>query len=306
MNKRLLGIVCATSGAACWGVSGASAQVLFGHGVSTTWLVALRLLTAGLGLLIVSLVIDRKGLVSLVTHRQNWVWLVAFAFFGMLNSQWSYFWAIDASNAPTATVLQFLQPVIIILWGTLKQRHLPRGIDIISVICALVGTVLLATGGNLSQLSLTPRALFWGIWCAVAAALYTLLPQDLLRRYNAMSVSAVGMLISGVAVFPQMLHPADFSHSATDWLWIGYIIVGGTMLAYTLFLQSLRYISAATTGMLSAFEPLVATIIAVGWLHTDLSAAALVGSGLIILTTIIQALPLQLLQQRYRHWLQKR
>ena len=79
-----------------------------------------------------------------------------------------------------------------------------------------------------------------------------------------------------------------------------YIVVFGTMFAYTLFLQSIRYIAPSVTGILSAFEPLIATILAVTLLGTKLSTAAIIGSLLIVLTTVIQAVPFNVIWRRFR------
>lgn len=65
------------------------------------------------------------------------------------------------------------------------------------------------------------------------------------------------------------------------------------MFSYTMFLQSIRYISPSATGILSAFEPLVATLLAVTLLGTRLTLAAIVGSLLILFTTVLQAIPIQ-------------
>ena len=81
--------------------------------------------------------------------------------------------------------------------------------------------------------------------------------------------------------------------TAFDWGTLVYIVIFGTILAYTLFLSSINYISPAVTGMLSAFEPLVATTLAVAFLGTKLTAASVMGSLLIILCTLIQSLPLK-------------
>lgn len=140
---------------------------------------------------------------------------------------------------------------------------------------------------------MTPTALFWGIWCAVAAALYTLLPRPLLQKFDALIVCGLAMLISGVLLLPWLVTTPLPYLSTWDWVLIAYIVIGGTMFAYTLFLQSIRYISPAATGILSAFEPLVATLLAVTLLGTRLTLAAVCGSLLILLTTFLQAIPFQ-------------
>ncbi|VTX81864.1 DMT family transporter [Limosilactobacillus oris] len=271
MKKQSKGILLAAGGASLWGISGAAAQYLFSTtNISNTWLVALRLLAAGVLLTLWSAIKFPGESRQLVANKANRRLLFLFAILGMANSQLSYFLAIKYSNAPTATVIQYLQPVFIILWLALAKHQWPRRIDCFSIAIALLGTFFLATGGRLDQLSLTPVALFWGIWCAAAAALYTLLPRPLLQRFDALIVCGLAMLISGL---------------------LAYIVIGGTMFSYTLFLQSIRYISPAATGILSAFEPLVATILAVGLLGTQLTWAAVSGSLLILFTTILQAVP---------------
>lgn len=294
MSKQTKGILLAASGASLWGILGAAAQYLFSTTtISNTWLVSIRLLVAGVLLTLWSLLKFPHQVKQVISSRFNLKFLVLFAVLGMMNSQLTYFLAIKYSNAPTATVIQYLQPVFIILWLALANRQWPRRLDCISILIALVGTFFLATGGHLNQLALTPTALFWGIWCAVAAALYTLLPRPLLQKFDALIVCGLAMLISGVLLLPWLVTTPLPHLSTWDWVLITYIVIGGTMFAYTLFLQSIRYISPAATGILSAFEPLVATLLAVTLLGTCLTLAAVCGSLLILLTTFLQAIPFQ-------------
>lgn len=150
---------------------------------------------------------------------------------------------------------------------------------------------MLVTGGHLGTLALTPAAIFWGLWCAVAAALYTLLPRPLLAKFDALAVCGLAMLLSGIGMLPEIIIHRLPSLSLMGWLLVAYIVVFGTMFSYTMFLQSMRYISPAVTGILSAFEPLVATFLAVTLLGTRLTGAAIVGSLLILLTTLLQSIP---------------
>lgn len=254
---------------------------------------AVRLIFAGLIMTAIGLVRNPGQTKGLLTNRGDLGILIAFTFLGMLNSQFTYMKAVQTSNAPTATVIQYLQPVLIIVWFTLRNRAWPRRLDILSITIALVGTFFLVTGGHLNSLSLTPIALFWGLMCALAAAIYTVLPQGLLSRYDTLTVCGLGMLIGGICMSPVLVLTPLPNMTAFDWGTLVYIVIFGTILAYTLFLSSINYISPAVTGMLSAFEPLVATTLAVAFLGTKLTAASVMGSLLIILCTLIQSLPLK-------------
>ena len=181
MSKQARGIWLAAGGAALWGASGAAAQYLFEQTpVTTAWLVAVRLLVAGGILTAVSWHRNPLHLRELARYRWAWWHLLGYSVLGTLFSQLAYFLAVKASNAATATVLQYLQPVLIIIWVALASRKWPRRIDNFSVLLALLGTFLLITDGHPGSLTLTPLALFWGLLCAVAAALCTLLPVRLL------------------------------------------------------------------------------------------------------------------------------
>lgn len=277
MSMKTKGILLAAGGASLWGGSGAAAQQLFmTHAVTTEWLVAVRLLGAGLLLLIWGLIKSSKQINEIIHDRKNMAMVLAFAIFGVMNSQLSYFFAIKYSNAPTATVLQYLQPVLIVLWMAFGQKIRPRRVDGISI------------------------ALAWGLWSAVAATLYTLLPSGLLKKYDAMVVCGLAMFVSGIIMLPWFLTMEQTHLSLFNIVLVIYIVVFGTMFAYTLFLQSIRYIAPSVTGILSAFEPLIATILAVTLLGTKLSTAAIIGSLLIVLTTVIQAVPFNVIWRRFR------
>lgn len=293
MSKQVKGIMCVVGGASLWGGSGAAAQYLFANtDINTVWLVSLRMITAGILLTAYSLWHSRSQVHAILHSRHNFLLMASFAIFGMLNSQLTYFLAVKYSNAPTATVIQYLQPVIIIIWVCLSQHHWPQRIDVISIIIALVGTFYLVTGGHLGTLTLTTTAIFWGVWCAFAAALYTLIPESLLKRFDAVVVCGLAMLTSGICMLPFLLTLPRPHLDALGWILVIYIIIFGTAVAYSMFLQSLRYIAPSVSGILSAFEPLVATLLAVTLLGTRLTGASILGSFLILFTTILQAIPL--------------
>jgi len=209
----------------------------------------------------------------------------------MVPSQLTYFLAISYGNAPTATVLQFLGPLFIIGYLAVAHRQWPRRVDLISIAIALFGTYLLVTNGHFNQLALAPLALFWGLLAGVSSASYTLLPQKLLATYDARLVVGWAMLLGslpfGWTVFTTPLPVINAPVIGG----IAFIVIGGTMLAYLLYLKSLESLSPSTTGMLSAFEPLTATILAVPLLGTPITTAELLGGLCIITTTILQALP---------------
>ncbi|KRL01141.1 DMT family transporter [Liquorilactobacillus capillatus] len=291
MNKSI-GIAYAIIGSIFWGTSGTVAEYLFARQhLDPLWLVGIRLFGAGLMLLLWYAIKHGHKIFSIWHNKNNIIKLVLFAFLGMLPSQLTYFMAIKYGNAPTATVLQFLGPLFIIGYLTVFQRVLPRRIDIFSVLLALAGTFLLVTNGQVTHLVLGPAALFWGIAAGLSQASYTLLPRRLLSLFNDRLVVGWAMLLSSLPFTGVITTHSWSSLDVMTIAGIGFIVIFGTMFAYLFYLKSLKSLLPATTGMLSAFEPLTATVLSVTFLSTPFSLIQAMGGILVLSTTVIQALP---------------
>lgn len=301
MSVCLRGFIYVISGSILWGASGSVAQYFFAkNAVSTECIVGLRLLGAGFLLSLWAFFTQRKQLTQLFSRPKDIGHVLLFGFAGVVPSQFTYFMAIRLGNAPTATILQFLNPVFILLYYSIRQRTAPRRIDLLSIVLAIAGTFLLVTHGSLNQLVLSPWAVFWGIMAGIAATLYTLLPRNLLRTYDATLVTGLAMLAAGIALLPFILREWPLHLSRSSILSLAFIIIFGTLFSYLFYLKSLQFINPTTTSLLSSFEPLTATFLSVLFLNTLFDWSSLVGMGLILSTTILQALASKLPFRRYR------
>ena len=147
----------------------------------------------------------QTGIWSIWQNKKDRIRILVFGMLGMIWTQYGYFAAIKYSNAPTATVLEYLMPILIIFWYCLSERRLPHLVEIFCTVFAFVGTVFIATHGNFGSLALSEKALFWGLLAAVACALYTVEPVGMIKRYGAPIVVGWGMVIAGL---PSCLHGA--------------------------------------------------------------------------------------------------
>ncbi|AGE40348.1 MULTISPECIES: DMT family transporter [Lactiplantibacillus] len=289
MQKKTVGLLLASAGPFLWGSSGTVAQHLFDTTtISPLWLVAVRMLVSG-GLLILY-GFSRRLPVMVVFH--DWwatVRLIVFSLFGMAGVQLTYFMAISTGNAAMAAILQFLSPVMIIIFITATTWQLPGKVDVISVVSAIAGTVLIVTEGHTDSLALPVIAIIWGLLAAVGATIYTLMPTKLLKVYGATPIVGWSMLIGGGLV---LVGTGAWHHSPqltwVAWGQVGFVVIFGTMLAYLFFLQSLEYILPTTASVLGAIEPLAATILSVLFLHVHFNWVGLIGAIMIVGVTILQ------------------
>jgi Predicted permease, DMT superfamily len=272
-----------------WGISGTAAQYLFQKkGFSPEWLVVIRLLSSGIILLLYTFMKGEQNIWEVWKSKNDALSLIFFSVLGMLGVQYTYFAAIKYGNAATATILQYSSPVIITCYLAIRNKKIPKLKEIIAIGLAMLGTSFIITKGNIHSISISRLALFWGIASAFAAAFYTLQPRLLLRKWGSILVVGWGMLIGGIS-FSFIEQPWNCTGiwSTNSILAIIFVVLFGTLIAFTCFLESLNYIKPTESSILSSAEPLSAAILSVLWLHEELGIAQWIGTACIITTIII-------------------
>ncbi|MDO4343827.1 MAG: DMT family transporter [Eubacteriales bacterium] len=289
MSQSLRGTICTLAGAVLWGCSGACGQYVFtNYGVDSGWLTAVRMLGAGIVLTLFILIKQPGKAAGIWKVKGDALQVVIFAVFGLLFCQYSYLTAISYSNAGTATVLQYLGPVLIMVLVCAFSRRFPTLRETAAVILAVLGTFFLATHGNPANMILTKQGLAWGLISAVSLACYTMLPAKIIPRWGSLVVTGYGMLIGGVvlAAFLNMRRlfvPLD----AKGWLAVGGVVILGTLVAYTLYLQGVGDIGPVKASMLASVEPVAATFLSVFWLGSSFELMDLAGFACIMATVFL-------------------
>ncbi len=288
-SKTATGIILSLLGGIFWGFSGSCGQYLFTyHSVDSKWIVTIRMISTGIILLIISFAKHKSKILGVWKGRKNASCMVAFTLFGLILCQYSYFTAIAHSNAGTATVLQYLSPVMILVFVCLKNKKLPALAELIAIILAVGGTFVIATGGDIGSFVVSTPALLWGISSAVFLACYSLIPVSLLKIYDTPTVLGWGMFAGGIALLP-VFRPweimPEISVSLISAL-LG-IIIFGTVIAYSFYLEGIHLIGATKASIISSIEPVAATVISALWLGTEFSGADIIGFIMIISTIFI-------------------
>lgn len=155
---RLWGIFLAILGSSLWGISGPVSEALFDEGIKVSWLISSKMIIAGVVLMTLAVWKDRAAIMSPWRNRRDAIQLILFVLFGMIGMQYIYFKAVAVANAATATILQYLSPVIVLVFLALRLREKPRRIDLFTIAMAMLGTMLVVTKGRLTHLAISPSA----------------------------------------------------------------------------------------------------------------------------------------------------
>lgn len=288
-KQREKGFLAAFSAGLLWGASTPVAQFLFEQKeITSEWLVPYRLVLAGVLLLVYAVLFLKQNPKEMWTKKNDCIRLIVFSIFGMMGMQFTLFSAIQEMNAGTATIFQYLNPAMLIVYFAVIYRTMPKGKEIAAVICALSGIFLVATHGNIHELSISPWGVVIGLLAALTTCFYGVLPVPLLKKFPAEMVCAWSMIIGGL-VLTAVTRPWRVSVKM-DWEVVtafGAIIIFGTIIPFCMYLAALKRIGSVYTGLLSSVEPVAATALAAMFLGTKFYPIDVVGFALVLATMFI-------------------
>lgn len=286
------GILLALLAGILWGITGPLGQFLFDEKTITPeWLVTCRLIVSGTVILLGMFVKRRWEIFTIWKDKKDAVHMVVYSVAGMMAVQYSFFVAVEASNGGTATVLQYTNPVMIILYLALFQKVRPKSKEVAAVLLALAGIFLLSTNGNLHTLVITPKGLFMGLLCAVFTCFYSMLPRRLMEKYDEVMVCGWSMFIGGI-VLAIWKNPWEVGAGADYQVWglFGMLVLFGTVIPFIASLKAIMLAGPMYANVLASIEPVVASFLTFLFLGTTFGGFEILGFGCIILTIVMLSL----------------
>ena len=306
-KSRTWGVISTLVGASLWGFSGTCSQFLLeNYAISCLFITMVRMLGAGAIFLAVILIRSRGELVEALRDKRARYRFAVFGALGLYACQVTYVILIGFTNAGTATVMQGLNIVIIMLVSCILARKAPNAREFVGMLLAFAAIVLIATQGKLTELALSPVTLFWGLATASAAAAYSMLPVPLYDKFSSFTVVGCGMCAGGIVAaivwaaafaFPSIDAVASAGSAMGSALVptldvigvaaLATVVVIGTFLAFFLFLNGLSIVGAVQGSQLGAIEPVSATVCSAVLVGTAFSAFDWVGLVLMVATILI-------------------
>ena len=289
----IIGTFLTIAGGILWGISGVCGQFLFqSKDVTASWLVPLRLVTAGFLLLCYYLIRDKGKAFDIWKTKRNRIDIIIYGLAGMMLCQYSYFQTIEWSNAGTATVIQYLGPALIVVWVCLQTKRLPEKKEVLGVVLAVTGIFLIATHGNPTTLALSQKALIMGLISAVSVVIYTVKPARMQAEFDTPLILAWGMLIGGTALtiaFRPWNNKVIFDGETFTAL--TFIILFGTMAGFSMYMTGVKMIGSVRASLYSCVEPVASMVLTAVWMKVSFTTPDLIGTVFVIATIIILALP---------------
>ena len=284
-----IGILMTIAGGCLWGLSAACGQFLFDvKGATAKWMVPIRLILAGSLMLFYYIISEKKEAFRIWKKKRDAIDVMIYGLAGLMLCQFTYYYTIELSNAGTATVLQYISPVLIMILVCISEKRIPKIMEVVALVLAVLGIFLIATHGDIKHLAISKEALVIGLFSAWTVVIYNMQPKRLMRYYPTPYLLAWGMVIGGI-VLAMLFKPWQYEVHVDlgGILAFGTIVLLGTISSFSLYMQGVKLIGPGRASLYCCVEPIAATLICAVWLKEPFAAIDIVGFLCIIATILI-------------------
>ncbi len=278
-KRKILAIIEVTIAVVAWGISFVATKVALKY-VSPTTVVWLRF---AMGLLTLGIATGVRKQLSWPA-KKDLAYFALLGFLGIAFHQWLQSTGLVTAQAATSSWLVSTSPVFMALLGWLFLREKLTAAQILGIVLAAAGVVMIVTRGNFASLLdrnfgepgnilLLISAVNWAVFSALSRRGLKSHPAAQMMFY----VMIFGWLFSSIGFFAGA-GPAEIGDlQGEGWLavfFLGFVCSG---LAYIFWYDALKILPVAQTGAFLYLEPFVTVVFAALILAEPLLASALVG-----------------------------
>lgn len=273
-----------------FGLNAGVSRVPLRSGMPTDTFTTLRITGAFVVLVVIAAIFDRSALRR--PRGRAFVLISALGLIGVTGVQWTYNIAIDRLPLGIALLLEYLAPVLIVLWVRFVRKEPVRDRMWIAIALALAGLALVAQVWD--GLTLDGLGVAMALGAAVCFAFYFLLgehnvgtedPLQVIVWAFAAATAAMNLVqpvwtVDTLGVDASLLgRLAD--HSAPAWIAMAWVVMLGTVVPFFLLLLALQHLPATVVPVVAMLEPVIATLVGWAWFAESLSVMQL--GGMVIL-----------------------
>jgi len=284
-RRRNIAILEATFAVIVWGASFIATKVAL-RDVSPVTVVWLRFT---IGFIILGAAVRLRRQFSLPARR-DLGYFAMLGFLGITFHQWLQSTGLKTAQATTTAWIVATTPIFIALLGWMVLKERLRWGQILGILLATVGVLLVVTRGNLASLSAgsigTPGD-FLVLLSAPNWAVFSILSRRGLRMFPATLMMFYVMGFGLLFTMLLLLAGPSFSEiahlSLPGWLGVGFLGIFCSGLAYIFWYDALQALPVAQAGAFVYLEPFITLVIAAIVLGEVVTLISLLGGGVILL-----------------------
>ncbi len=290
INKKVITYLEALFVVVVWGANFVATKDVVGE-ISPVTIIWLRF---GMGFLILGAATAWRKQFAL-PQKSEWAYLALLGFIGITFHQWLQATGLITAAATTTAWIVATIPIFTAILGWLVLREKLGWLAIVGIALATFGVLLIVSKGNLPALAsgnfgtigdflVLISAVNWAVFSVLSRRGLASQPAARMMFY----VMLFGWLFTSIWLFgfgPGLNEIPQLSTRG----WGNILVLGifGSGLAYIAWFDALREIPASQLSAFIYIEPLVTVLVAALWINESISAASLIGGGIIILGVIL-------------------
>ena len=267
-----------------WGASFVATKVAlqFAAPITVVWL------RFTMGVVILGMAVTFRGQFSF-PQGKDWGYFALLGFLGITFHQWLQSTGLVTAQATTTGWIVASSPIFMALLGFIILKESLRWEQVLGIMLATFGVLLVVTKGNLSTLANgkfgTPGDILVLI-SAVNWAVFSALSRSGLQRHHATNmmfyIMTFGWLFTSILFFATSSLQPIAQIPLNGWLAISFLGIFCSGIAYIFWYDALQALPVAQTGAFLYIEPIITVIVAAVILHERLLLATILG-GITIL-----------------------
>lgn len=296
ISPLAVGYVAVITAAVLFGVNGGVSRIPLRSGTTTEEFTTVRITAALAVLVLVAAVVDRRAL-QLPRGRSLGL-IVGLGVVGVLGVQATYNIAINRLPLGVALLIEYLGPVLVVLWVRVVRREPVHPRMWPALALALIGLAIVAriwTG-----LAFDGLGIAMALAAAVCFASYFLLGERNVGAATPLQVIIWSFAVA--AVLTNLVTPVwsadDFGVSASAlgrfadislpaWAAMSWVVLLGTVVPFFLLLIGLRVLPATVVSIVAMLEPVVAALVGRVWFLEPLTGLQILGTALVLTGVVV-------------------
>jgi len=269
-----------------WASSGTAGKALFDAGMSPFDLVQIRVTLAS-GILFLAFLAVSRDLLFIRLKDIPFFLLLGSGVMAVVTG--SYLYTISKIQVAAAILIQYLAPIFVAVYAMLFWKERPTFVKTAALLLAFGGCFLVVGGYNLELLNMNLLSILGGLTSAITFAGYSLLGERAMHRYRPWTVLFYALAFSALTwhvVYPPFTY-VRAGYSPSQWGWILYIAVVGTILPFGLFFAGINYVRSTRASITATLEPIFAGFLAFILLGERLLLLQVIGGCMVILAIVL-------------------
>lgn len=204
---------------------------------------------------------------------------------GYATMSYLFLFGVNLTGAGLGAIILYIYPAIVVVMATVLLDERITMLTVASVVLAVVGVALVATG---QPTRIDPLGIAILLFAAVAYATYITISRSILDRIEAPVLTAHVIPAAAVTFLVVSTVTGSFALPTGTEQWgvvIGIAILA-TVLPILTFFYAVSMIGASRASIVSTFEPVFTVVLGVALLGETLTATSIVG-GVAVLTGVL-------------------